>query len=209
MILRNATLTLALAAVVLTWTTSGWTHDGVHAGKQASPRSDLAAPQVRVARDLQYAVPDVRVVDAHGKASRLADHFSTTDVLLLNFVFTTCSTVCSSQTAVLSETQRRLLASGRRARFVSVTIDPDNDTPQQLAAFARQFDIRRDWTFFTGEFDDLLRIQQAFDVYRGSKAGHPPVVLLKLPEESTWVRIEGIAAPSDLLAVVDQRGTRR
>ena len=207
--MRNVTLRLGLAAFVLTWTTFGWTHDGPHAGKQASTRSDLALAQISVARGVRYAVPDVRVVDTRGKASRLADHFSTTDVVLLNFVFTTCSTVCSTQTAVLSETQRRLLVSGRRARFVTVTIDPDNDTPERLAAFARQFDIRRDWTFFTGEFDDLLRIQQAFDVYRGSKAGHPPVVLLKRPEESTWVRIEGIAAPSDLLAVFDQRGTRR
>lgn len=207
--MRNATLTLGLAAFVLTCATTGWTHDAPHADKQASTRSDLAVAQVSVARDVHYAVPDVRVVDTRGKSSRLADHFSTTDVLLLNFVFTTCSTVCSTQTAVLSETQRRLLASGRRARFVTVTIDPDNDTPERLAAFARQFDIRRDWTFFTGEFDDLLRIQQAFDVYRGSKAGHPPVVLLKHPDESTWVRIEGIAGPSDLLAVLDRQGTRR
>ena len=195
---------------------AGYAHDDPHpakavkasiAGKVDGAGSASSAITVRPQPGVR--IPDVAVTDVGGRPQRLAKSLDGVEAVLLNFVFTTCSTICSTQTAILAEFQRRLVAEGKRARFVTVTIDPDNDTPERLAAFARQFDIRHDWSFFTGEFDDLVRIQQAFDVYRGSKAAHPPVVLLKRAHESSWVRIEGMAAPSDLLAVFDQRGSRR
>lgn len=196
---------------------AGYAHDGPHPAK--SIKASIAAngdgnpstsSAVAVKQQPRVRIPDVGVIDSDGRPQRLAQSLDDgPDAVMLNFVFTTCSTICSTQTAVLAEFQRRLVAAGKRARFVTVTIDPDNDTPERLAAFARQFDIERDWSFFTGEFDDLIRVQQAFDVYRGSKAAHPPVVLLKRAHESTWVRIEGMAAPTDLLAVFDQRGVRR
>lgn len=205
---------LGLAACGLA--AAGDAHDGPHpakavrasiAGKVDGDGSTSSA--VAVKQQPGVRIPDVAVIDSGGKRQRLAQSFDGAEAVMLNFVFTTCSTICSTQTAVLAEFQRRLVAAGKRARFVTVSIDPDNDTPERLATFARQFDIDRDWSFFTGEFDDLIRVQQAFDVYRGSKAAHPPVVLLKRAHESTWVRIEGVAAPSDLLAVFDQRGAGR
>lgn len=209
-----ARFSIAIAGCALAF--AGLAHDGPHPTKlsRASTASNAvggtaAADAVAVRRQPNVRIPDVGVIDSAGRPQRLAQSLDTGDALLVNFVFTTCSTICSTQTAVLAEFQRRLLAEGRRARFVTVTIDPDNDTPERLAAFARQFDIKQDWAFFTGEFDDLVRIQQAFDVYRGSKASHPPVVMLKRPHDATWVRIEGMAAPTDLLAVFDQGGRRR
>lgn len=196
--------------------TAACAHEGPHPAKavKASVAGPVGGAQstsgaVAVRQQTIARIPDVAVIDSGGKPRRLAQSLDGADAVMLNFVFTTCSTICSTQTAVLAEFQRRLLAAGKRARFVTVTIDPDNDTPERLAAFARQFDIQRDWSFFTGEFDDLIRVQQAFDVYRGAKAAHPPVVLLKRANESNWVRIEGMAAPSDLLAVFDLPGSRR
>jgi len=209
-----AKLPIALAGCALAF--GSLAHDGPHPAKAArvAPTSSATAASaasdaIAVRRQPNVRIPDVGVIDSAGKPQRLAQSMDTADALLVNFVFTTCSTICSTQTAVLAEFQRRLLADGRRARFVTVTIDPDNDTPERLAAFARQFDIQQDWSFFTGEFGDLVRIQQAFDVYRGSKASHPPVVMLKRPDDPAWVRIEGMAAPTDLLAVFDQGARRR
>ena len=206
-------LPIALAGCALAF--GSLAHDGPHPAKaskvstaSSAISASAASDAIAVKRQPNVRIPDVGVIDSAGRPQRLAQSMDTPEALLVNFVFTTCSTICSTQTAVLAEFQRRLLADGRRARFVTVTIDPDNDTPERLAAFARQFDIQQDWSFFTGEFSDLVKIQQAFDVYRGSKASHPPVVMLKRPNESSWVRIEGMAAPTDLLAVFDQ-GVRR
>jgi protein SCO1/2 len=195
--MRAPALYPAVVAVALACAAFAGAHDGPHAAR-------ATAAALSIAQGIGYRVPDVTLIDARGRAMPLSEPFATSDPLLLNFVFTTCSTICSTQTATLAELQRRLLASGRRARFVTVTIDPANDTPARLAAFARQFDIRRDWSFLTGEYDELVRVQQAFDVYRGAKAAHPPVVLVRPARDSGWVRVEGIAAPADLLALLSR-----
>lgn len=147
-------------------------------------------------------VPPIPVVSMYGRPAVLERELDATPVVL-NFIFTTCSSTCSMQTAVLAELQRQCAARGTPIRLVSVTIDPDNDTPEQLRHFAGAFAIRPGWQFFTGRFDDLLLAQKHFDVYRGSKASHPPVVLLRGASKSSWVRVEGIASAGDLLLALD------
>jgi protein SCO1 len=177
------------------WSVSAWAHDGLHT---------KSAEKLNVGVQAGYRVPDVKVVDTKGRSVRLPGPMESDTPLLVNFIYTTCSTICSTQTATLAELQRQLATRGFRAHFVSFTIDPDNDTPQRLTAFADQFSIERDWDFYSGDYKDLLRVQQAFDVYRGSKVGHPPVVLLRHSRQAPWVRVEGFATPAELLSVYEQ-----
>jgi protein SCO1/2 len=186
------TLTLALMVVLAAGAISASAHEGLHSG---------GAGKLSVAVQARYRVPEVTVVDTRGQSVRLPKSMDSDAPLLVNFIYTTCSTICSTQTATLAELQRELMARGSGAHFVSFTIDPDNDTPQRLAAFARQFSIERGWDFYSGDFNELLRVQQAFDVYRGSKASHPPVVLMRRSLQAPWVRVEGFATPAELLAV--------
>jgi protein SCO1 len=164
-------------------------------------RSD-AALRVVLRRDL--APPDIALLGMNRKASTLRKELDTAEPVIVNFVFTTCATICSTQTATLAALQRQLAESARPARFLTFTIDPDNDTPEQLAKFARQFSVGPGWQFFTGKFDDLLRQQQAFDVYRGAKAGHPPVVMMRHGRAAPWVRIEGYPSPQELRRAYEQ-----
>ncbi len=132
---------------------------------------------VQTRRDVRP--PDIALLSMSRRASTLRKELDAGEPVIVNFVFTTCSTICSAQTATLAALQRQLRTGSRPARFLTFTIDPDNDTPEQLARFARQFEVSAGWDFFTGAFDDLVRQQEAFDVYRGAKAGHPPVVLMR------------------------------
>jgi protein SCO1/2 len=148
------------------------------------------------------AVPKVKVVSMRGAPGHLDEELGTDDApVLVNFVFTTCSTICSMQTAVLAELQRQLAARGQALRMVSITIDPANDTPEQLLRFAKNFNAQPGWEFLTGDFDDLVRVQSFFDVYRGSKAAHPAVVMLR-GKRREWTRVEGMPTPANLLSLV-------
>lgn len=71
---------------------------------------------------------------------------------LLHFVFTTCSTVCPTQVVELARVHQALPDDVRsRVRWLSVTVDPLQDTPASLAAFAqRQGADRPGWHFVTG-----------------------------------------------------------
>jgi len=182
-----------------------WLQGGLALAAGALRPAWAASPEFSVERSAVARLPDVPLVTMGGHGTTLARELAVDEPLWLNFVFTTCSTTCSLQTAVLASLQGRLEREARRARFVSLTIDPDNDTPEQLAQFARRFSIGAGWQFCTGRFDDLLRSQQAFDVYRGSKAAHPPVVLLRVAREAPWWRIVGFPTAADLRKVLLER----
>ena len=181
-----------LLLVLATCSGAAWAHDGLHTN---------SADKLSVGVQARYRVPEAIVINTRGQPVHLPKSMESDAPLFVNFIYTTCSTICATQTATLAELQRQLAARGAKARFVSFTIDPDNDTPQRLATFASQFSIERDWDFYSGDYNELLRVQQAFDVYRGSKASHPPVILMRRSRHAPWVRVEGFATPAELLAV--------
>ena len=74
-------------------------------------------------------------------------------VWVADFIFTTCPEICPRMTEEMSRLQTWLVNRGldRSVRLVSVSVDPDRDTPEKLRAYAHQFHARPDtWTFVTG-----------------------------------------------------------
>jgi protein SCO1 len=192
------------AAAVACCVAIGVAHAQPAGATKAAHAPPAAAAQFTVQTRAGVQPPDIALTSMTRRPSSLRKELDSAEPVVVNFVFTTCSTICSTQTATLAALQRQLRANGKAARFLTFTIDPDNDTPEQLAKFARQFEIAAGWDFFTGKFDDLVRQQQAFDVYRGAKASHPPVVLMRRARASPWVRVEGHPSPNDLRAVFEQ-----
>jgi protein SCO1/2 len=146
-----------------------------------------------------YAVPDVLLTDYDERPIRLQELLATNDPVILNFVFTTCSTVCPVTTKVLSDMSARLGSDVKRLRMVSISIDPENDTPLQLKAYARSFQAGERWKFLTGRVQDIKSVQLAFDNYRGDKMTHLPVMLLHASRDKPWIRIDGFASADELL----------
>lgn len=77
--------------------------------------------------------------------------------VVLNFIFTHCPGICPLQTQALRRVRAALPEGVReRVHFVSVSVDPERDTPQALAAFAvKQGANHEDWTFVTGGAQQL------------------------------------------------------
>src|ERR1700722_18134393 len=102
------------------------------------------------------AVPPFHLVDERGApygSDAMLGH-----VTVVDFVFTRCPSSCPRLTARMGELQARLRADGSGARLVSFSVDPDNDTPPVLRAYAAKAgaDLER-WTFVTGPADDVTR----------------------------------------------------
>jgi protein SCO1 len=115
--------------------------------------------------------PEFSLVDQQGRP------FSSSDlagkVVVANFVFTTCTDICPLLTGTMAQVQERLKQAGlfeRKAMLISISVDPEQDTPEALAAYAERF--RADpagWRFLTGDraqIDSLL--------VTGYKVGAPP-----------------------------------
>lgn len=145
-----------------------------------------------------YDIPDVELLDEMGMAVTLRSILDTDQPVALNFIFTTCTTICPVMTATFAQMQRQLGAAAEQLQMVSVSIDPEYDRPDVLQAYARQFHAGEDWTFLTGDSADIVQVMQSFDTYAGSKMNHQPVTLLKSPHSESWVRIDGLASGADL-----------
>jgi len=146
------------------------------------------------------AIPDVVRTDTEATPVRLRELLASDDPVMLNFIFTTCSTICPVMTKVFSEVPARLGADAKRLRMVSISIDPENDTPAQLRDYARKFEAGAGWKFLSGSVQDIIAVQRAFGSYNGDKMSHQPLTLLRAAPGKPWVRIDGFAS-ADQLAI--------
>lgn len=148
---------------------------------------------------VSYQMPDVKLVDANGKDVLLADSLDTDEPVMLNFIFTTCTTVCPVMSATFSQVQEKLGRERDKVRMVSISIDPEHDSPAQLHAYAQRFEAGPHWSMLTGTIEDSIAVQRAFNVYRGDKMNHEPVTFIRNGPDRPWVRIDGFASADELL----------
>jgi len=170
---------------------------GVDHAKHAAMTSGAAAG--RYQRSLQsYAIPNVVLTDADARPVPLRELLAADEPVMLNFIFTTCGTICPVMTKVFSDVPAQLGGDAKRLRMVSISIDPERDTPAELKAYAKQYEAGPRWKFLTGRVKDVESVERAFGSYRGDKMNHEPLTLLRGAPDAPWVRIDGFATPQDL-----------
>jgi protein SCO1/2 len=147
-----------------------------------------------------YKTPEVTLVRADGKRVSLPRELDDGRPVLLNFIFTTCSSICPLTSRTLEEFQRKLGSEAPSVHLMSISIDPEQDTPKRLAQYAQKFHAGPSWQYYTGTLAASIAAQRAFDVYRGEKMSHTPVTLMRATPGEPWLRIEGFATPDELLA---------
>ena len=170
----------------------------------AAHRAAMAQQRYSVTEE-SYVVPPVTLIDQSGNAVALASLLDGDDPIALNFIFTTCTTICPVMTATFAQMRRELGEQGAALRLVSISIDPEYDRPEVLKDYAASFHADDRWSFLTGDGADISAVLTAFKSYFGSKMNHQPVTLLKRPGNPSWIRIEGLAGGKDLAGEVTTR----
>jgi protein SCO1/2 len=146
-----------------------------------------------------YDVPDIRLIDMHGREIRIRDALRDQEPNILQFMFTTCSGICPISSALLAGAQQNIEAVGGNVRFWSISIDPEADTPDRLHAYAEAYGAGPNWQFFTGRLDDIVALQKAFDAYRDNKTRHEPLIFIRLQDDQ-WIRLDGLLSVSEFLS---------
>lgn len=146
-----------------------------------------------------YGLPDLALVGMGGEKTSLLREVNRDEPVMLNFIFTTCTTICPVLSATFSQVQEQLGEDIDQVRMISITIDPEHDTPERLEAYAERFKAGSQWRFLTGDLDQIVAVQKAFGAYRGSKMNHEPITFLRVEEEAPWVRLAGLASASDVV----------
>ena len=146
-----------------------------------------------------YPIPVVHLIRDDGRTVSLPEEMNDGRPVILNFVFTTCSSICPLMSQVLAQFQRKLGADRDRVHLMSISIDPEEDTPARLREYARKFHAGPEWQHYTGTVEASLAAQRAFNVWSGDKMSHAPVTLVRAAPGKPWLRIEGFVTPDELL----------
>jgi protein SCO1/2 len=83
--------------------------------------------------------------------------------------------------------------------LISISIDPDNDTPLVMKEYLERYDARPGWDFLTGKREDIFQVMRAFDAFVTNKMNHSPLTFLHGPGDSEWIRINELLSSADLM----------
>lgn len=139
----------------------------------------------------RYEVPPIRLTDQDGRQVDIS-RLGTDRPVAVNFIFTTCTTICPVMSASFLRLEEALGEKIGDLQLVSVSIDPEYDTPSVLKRYAEQFGAGPRWSFLTGDAADVTTALKSFDALVGSKMNHKPFTLFKFPEDGRWVRVDGL-----------------
>jgi len=181
-----------------------------HAHQQLLASEEAAHPQdalTTVTRSLvNYRVPAIRLVRDDGEDVTLIDELNDGRPVVLNFIYTTCTGICPLSSHIFSQLQHKLGAERDRVHLVSISVDPEEDTPLRLREYAQQYAAGPSWQHYTGTVAASTAAQRAFDVYKGDKMGHTPVTLVRTALGDPWVRFDGFATADMLLKELHGKG---
>jgi protein SCO1/2 len=150
---------------------------------------------------VHYQIPDVVLLNQNGEKVQLKDFLSDSEPYALNFIFTTCTTICPILTVSFSHMQRNLGDEADELQIISISIDPEYDTPNVMKNYADKVGATKNWTFLTGDFESIVAVEKAFDAYSSDKMEHRPAYFFKTGSDEKWTRIDGLASGSDLAEV--------
>jgi protein SCO1/2 len=160
----------------------------------------VAAPATSISTStVSYQAPAVTLIRQDGTNVSLAHELDDGRAVLLNFIFTTCSGICPLASQTFAEFARKLGPDAVEVHLMSISIDPEQDTPARLRQYASKFHAGPGWHHYTGTLAASVAAQRAFDVYRGEKMSHTPVTLMRLAPGQPWLRIEGFVTPDELV----------
>lgn len=208
-VLRSMVLGVLIVGSMMTATGYAMKHDKTsHDAMKSSGEMDHSSHKAMMKQKnshamsrVSYQMPDVSLLDQNGRNVSLREFLTDSEPYALNFIFTTCTTICPILTASFSQMQRELGADADGLKIISVTIDPEYDTPEVLRSYANKVSAEKNWSFLTGRYDDIVTTENAFDAYTGDKMNHRPVYFFKIKGEKEWIRIDGLASGTDLAEI--------
>lgn len=186
-----------MIALALLWFAMGQTPMHHHM-MQAGDAPRLSAATVNV--------PDVTVLDQNGQRLHFYRDLVQDKVVAINFIFTTCTTVCPPMGAIFGNLQKLMAApsAGSDVRLISVSVDPVTDTPERLKAWSAKFGARPGWTLVTGDKASIDKLLISLGGFTPDKRDHAPLVLVGNDRTGKWTRMYGLSPAKRIESVIEE-----
>ena len=154
-------------------------------------------------------LPNVELTTQDGKRVRFYDDLVKDRRVVIQFMFTRCKDICPVITHHLAEVQGLLGGRvGRDIFFYSISLSPEEDTPKELRAFAKEHGAGPGWTFLTGKPEDILHLRRSLGFYLddpkqdADRNNHSGMIVVGTEPLMRWAMCEGGAKPEWIATVI-------
>jgi protein SCO1/2 len=155
-------------------------------------------------------LPNTTLYTHEGKAVRFYDDLVRGKVVAINMMYATCEGICPQATSNLGQVQRMLgERAGRDVFMYSITLRPEEDTPQVLKQYADMHEVKPGWTFLTGAPADVRHLRYTLGFYDpdprvdGDDATHTGMVRIGNDADDRWTSAASLGAPSQILLTIN------
>jgi protein SCO1 len=146
--------------------------------------------------------PNLELTTQDGMNVRFYDDVLKGKTVLVNFLFTSCADVCPPMTANLVRVQRLLGDRlGRDIVMVSISLDPETDTPEALKAYAEKFGAKPGWYFLTGSKANVDGVLAKLGGYVDDKNKHSAALLIGNVPRGGWQKMFAMGKPEAIASV--------
>ena len=209
---RLAVIMVAAISILVTSTAIASEHEHIHVHVHVLEKSDpdtfknFVNTSNSVNRykitNVYYSIPPVNLISNTGQHVKIDELLSSPRPVMLQFIYTTCTTICPVLSATFSQAQDQLSKVNENFLLITVSIDPEHDNVQKISDYAKQHNAGLNWIFLTGDTDETRKLLKAFDVlYPGSnKMNHTSTMFLRVRPDAPWRRIEGFLSIDELMA---------
>jgi protein SCO1/2 len=189
--------TLLLAAGVW-FSTTALAQDGVKGAAHHHDHSAMEAAELKRS-EANYKIPDITLIRHDGKKASFPSELDDGRPVILQFMFTSCTTICPVTTRIFAQVQQKLGKARDKLHMLSISIDPEYDTVARLDSYAKKIGAQTQWQFYGGTLEASLALQNAFEAFRGDKMNHAPITYLRAAPGKPWTRLDGLQSPENII----------
>jgi len=149
------------------------------------------------------SLPNYVVTDQHGNKLRFYDDVIAGHAVVLQFMYTRCDGICPAATGNLVSARRICLGQGGSdLRFISISLDPARDTPEDLTEYSRISGMDNEWILLTGKPAEIEEIRKALGakdpdpVLDSQRSSHSAGIVLGNDKYDRWAMISGLSPGS-------------
>lgn len=185
----------AIAAIILLTACGNTKSAGEHEHAEGHVRTEAAGvPASGAEQQALVVLSDAPMRDQAGAERQLKSDVIGSRIVVVDFIFTSCQTICPVTTALLAQAKRDLAdIPAEDLVFVSLSVDSRVDTPERLAAFAAAHNA--DWTFLTGEKPVMDEALTWLNAYATNPVNHAAMILIGDASAEEFSRIYGMPDP--------------
>jgi protein SCO1/2 len=147
---------------------------------------------------------DVELINQDGQKVRFYTDVLKNKVVVINTFFTTCTNICPPMNRNFEKIQEALGDRlGKDAFLVSITVDPETDTPTRLKEYGRRFHARPGWMFLTGKKENVEWALYKLGQYVETRDDHTSIFIIGNEPKGLWKKAMGLAKAEELIQIVE------